>query len=188
MQEKTGHPLYTFLVPDTNVATESARRELLARKARQANVPAGTEVIVVAPNDRWSEVNVGKLSADSLAVYEAVHPDLQRGDVAAGLIASGAQEVENESVGTRNNTGPGNPVSSAAGLVLGGILLALVALAGASFFVRGRRRRSQELAQSRASTEEEFAGLTSRIEEFDEKERLVSGYLEAQRPLLDRAT
>ena len=39
VREETGHPLYAFLVPDTNVVDESARRELLAKKARQANVP-----------------------------------------------------------------------------------------------------------------------------------------------------
>jgi uncharacterized membrane protein YgcG len=188
VREQTGHPLYAFLVTDTNVTQESARRELLAKKARQANVPADAGVIVVAPNDRWSEVKVGKLSADSQAVYQAMLPDFQKGDYSSGLIA-GAQEIENESGQARGNTG-----SSAAsglgtvGLVLGGVLLALAVLVGGAFFLRGRHRRLRELAESRRTAEDEFAGLTSRIEEFDEKERLVSGYLEAQRPLLDRAT
>ena len=141
----------------------------------------------MAPNDRWGEVNMGKLSADSQAVYEAMHPDFQREDFAAGLIA-GAQEVENQSARTRENPDSANPGFGAVGLVLGGVFLALAALAGVAFFVRTHRRRSRERAESRKSAEEGFAGLASRMEEFDEKERLVSGYLEAQRSLLDRAT
>ena len=108
VREETGHPLYAFLVSDTNVGEEAARRELLAKEARQANAPADAGIIVVAPNDRWSEVNVSKLSADSQSVYEAMLPDFQKGDFAAGLIA-GAQEVETESSGTRGNPHPVNP-------------------------------------------------------------------------------
>lgn len=178
---ETGDPLYAFLVPDTNVVGEPARRELLAEKARQANVPKDAGVILVAPNDRWSEVNVSKLSADSQAVYDAMLPGLRNEDYAAGLIA-GAEEIQGESAGSQSGTGV-----SAVGL-LGGILLALVAVAGGALFLRSRSRKRRELAENREAAEEEFAGLSSRMEELDERERLVGGYLEAQRPLLDQAT
>jgi hypothetical protein len=44
----------------------------------------------------------------------------------------------------------------------------------------------RELEEQRQLAEGEFAELTERMDEFGEKERLVAGYLEAQRPLLDR--
>jgi hypothetical protein len=44
------------------------------------------------------------------------------------------------------------------------------------------------MEEERRSAEQEFADLTVHLNEFDEKERLVSGYLEAQRPLLDQRT
>ncbi len=77
--------------------------------------------------------------------------------------------------------------------VVGTILLMTVLagaalLAGLALLLRNRRRNRQRLEGERTAAEEEFANLTSRINEFDEKERLVGGYLEAQRPLLDRET
>jgi hypothetical protein len=44
------------------------------------------------------------------------------------------------------------------------------------------------MEEERRIAEEEFAGLTVLLNEFDEKERLASGYLEAQRSLLDQRT
>ncbi len=76
----------------------------------------------------------------------------------------------------------------------GAILLLLAAFAGAALLtgvallLRNRRQSRQRLEDEHHTAEEEFANLTSRINEFDEKERLVSGYLEAQRPLLDQET
>src|SRR3712207_3185323 len=61
-------------------------------------------------------------------------------------------------------------------------------MAGVAVLLRARRRNRQRLEDERRAAEEEFANLTSRINEFDEKERLVGGYLEAQRPLLDQET
>ena len=54
--------------------------------------------------------------------------------------------------------------------------------------LRNRRARRRGLEEQRRIAEDEFAGLTASLDEFDEKERLVSGYLEAQRPLLDKRT
>jgi hypothetical protein len=76
----------------------------------------------------------------------------------------------------------------------GAIILLLVAFAGAAFLtgvvllLRNRRQSRQRLEGERRAAEEEFANLTSRIDEFDEKEHLVGGYLEAQRPLLNQET
>ena len=50
--------------------------------------------------------------------------------------------------------------------------------------LRNRRTKKRRIEEQRRIAEEEFAGLTTSLDEFDEKERLVSGYLEAQRPLL----
>ena len=53
---------------------------------------------------------------------------------------------------------------------------------------RNRRANKRRMEEERRSAEQEFADLTVHLDEFDEKERLVSGYLEAQRPLLDQRT
>ena len=53
---------------------------------------------------------------------------------------------------------------------------------------RNRRAKKRRIEEERRSAEEEFADLTVHLNEFDEKERLVAGYLEAQRPLLDQRT
>ncbi len=76
----------------------------------------------------------------------------------------------------------------------GAIILLLAAFAGAALLtgvvllLRNRRQSRQRLEGERRDAEEEFANLTTRIDAFDEKERLVGGYLEAQRPLLERET
>ena len=70
----------------------------------------------------------------------------------------------------------------------GGILLILAAVAGALLLFRNRRAKKRRIEEERRSAEEEFANLTVHLNEFDEKERLVAGYLEAQRPLLDQRT
>jgi hypothetical protein len=63
-----------------------------------------------------------------------------------------------------------------------------VAVAGALLLFRNRRANKRRIEEERRSAEEEFADLTVHLDEFDEKERLTSGYLEAQRPLLDQRT
>jgi uncharacterized membrane protein YgcG len=180
-QEDTGQPLYAFLVPDTGVDSQDARQELVTQEAREANVPQDAGVIVVAPNDRWTEAAyIDGVSED--AVSDAMIPFFKEGDFAAGLVA-GAEEIQGEPVaqGAQNASDPG-------GLPAGGIPLLLAVLAGVAVVVRNRRRNKQRLEDERRIAEEEFANLTSRINEFDERERLVAGYLEAQRPLLDQET
>ncbi len=174
VQDDAGQPLYAFLVPDTGVTSEADRRELLTREAREENVPQDAGVILVAPNDGWVQLaNIDGTSEQ--AVYETMRPSFQEGDFAAGLIA-GAQEIR------------GDPDAGAGGLPVGGLLLILAAVAGVVLLFRRRRTGKRRLEDERRSAEEEFAGLTARLDEFDEKERLVSGYLEAQRPLLDQRT
>jgi uncharacterized membrane protein YgcG len=176
-QEGSGQPLYAFLVPDTGVDDEAAQRELLAREAREENLPQDAGVILVAPEDGW--VQLANLDgASEQAVYETMVPYFQEGDFAAGLVA-GAEEVGGEPVAAQNDTG---------GLPGGGLLLLLVAAAGAFLLFRNRRTNKRRLEKERRIAEEEFAGLTVRLDEFDEKEKLVSGYLEAQRPVLDQRT
>jgi uncharacterized membrane protein YgcG len=179
-QEDSDQPLYAFLVPDTGVESQEARRDLLTQEAQEENVPQDAGVIMVAPNDGWAQLaHIDGVSED--AVYEAMAPDFQRGDFAAGLVA-GAEEIRGEPVAAPQND-PGS-----GGLPAGSILLLLAVLAGAALLLRNRRRSRQRLEDERRAAEEEFANLTFQINEFDEKERLVGGYLEAQRPLLDQET
>ena len=178
-QEDTGQPIYAFLVPDTGVDTTQERRDLLTQEAREADVPQDAGVIMVAPKDRWDvAANLDGVSED--AVSNAMEPDFGDGDFAAGLIA-GANEIKGEPV-VQGNSGVG------AGSVLGGGLLLLIAGVAAVVLLRNRRAKKRHIKQERGRAEEEFAGLTTRLDEFDEKERLVTGYLEAQRSLLDQKT
>ena len=179
--EEAGQPLYAFLVPDTGVESQEARRELLAQEAQEENVPQDAGIIIVAPDDQWTQAAyIDGVSED--AVSDAMIPAFQEGDFAAGLVA-GAGEIRGEPVAqdAQNDPNPG-------GLPAGGILLLLAVLAGVAILLRNRRRNKQRLEEDRRTAEEEFANLTSRINEFDERERLVAGYLEAQRPLLDQET
>ena len=176
-EEEAGQPLYAFLVPEKGVEGQEARRELLTREAREQDVPQDAGVIVVAPDDGWALL--ARLDGTSeQAVYEAMKPDLQRGDYAAGLVA-GADEIRGEPPAQQSDPGTG-------GLPAGGALLLLVVLGGLALLLRNHYRSRRRLEDERRAAQEEFANLTPRIDEFDEKERLVGGYLEAQRPLLDR--
>ncbi|MDQ5817724.1 MAG: TPM domain-containing protein [Actinomycetota bacterium] len=177
--EEAGQPLYAFLVPDTGVDSQEARQALVTREAREANVPQDAGVIVVAPNDGWAQ-SAFLDGVSEEAVYEAMVLDFREGDYAAGLVA-GAAEIQGEPVAQGTQSDPG-------GLPAGGILLLLALLAGVAVLLRSRRRNRQRLEDDRRIAEEEFANLTSRINEFDERERLVAGYLEAQRSLLDQET
>ena len=179
-QKEAGQPIYAFLVPDTGVDSTQERRDLLEQEAREADVPGDAGAIMVAPKDGWDvAANLDGVSED--AVSNEMEPDFREGDFASGLVA-GAAEIRGGPVATQ-----GNPDDGAGGLAWGGLLfLVLAAGAGALALFRNRRSRRRRVEQERRSAEEEFAGLTSRLEEFDQKERLVSGYLEAQRPLLDQ--
>jgi uncharacterized membrane protein YgcG len=181
-REEAGQPIYAFLVPDTGVDTLQDKQELLTQEAREASVPQDAGVIMVAPKDRWDvAANLNGISED--AVSNAMEPDFGNGDFASGLIA-GADEIRGGPAAAQ-----GNPENGSGVLPGGGpIILLLLAGVGALALFRNRRARRRRLEQERRSAEEEFAGLTTRLDEFDEKERLVSGYLEAQRPLLDQET
>jgi TPM domain len=166
-QEEAGQPIYAFLVPDTNVDTPQDRQDLLTQEARDAGVPQDAGVIIVAPRDRWDvAANLNGVSED--AVSNAMEPDFADGDFASGLIA-GADEIRSDGVAPQSNPGVG------AGSVLGGLLLLLAVVAALVLFGT-RRARKRRVEQERVRAEEEFAGLTTRLDEFDEKEQLVSGY------------
>jgi uncharacterized membrane protein YgcG len=179
-QKEAGQPIYAFLVPDTGVDSTQERRDLLDQEAREADVPGDAGAIMVAPKDGWDvAANLDGVSED--AVSNKMEPDFREGDFASGLIA-GAAEIRGEPAAAQ-----GNPDDGAGGLAWGGLLLLVVSAGvGALAVFRIQRSRRRRVEQERQSAEEEFAGLTAHLEEFDEKERLVSGYLEAQRPLLDQ--
>lgn len=178
-QQESGQPIYTFLVPNTGVDDQGARQELLRREASAENVPQDAGVIVVAPKDGWDlAANLNGISEE--AVSNAMEPDFREGDFAGGLVA-GAKEIQGQPVAPDAQSNP-----DTGGLPGGSIFLLLVAVIGALLLFRNRRNNRRRIEEERRAAEEEFAALTTRLDEFDEKERLVSGYLEAQRPLLDQ--
>jgi uncharacterized membrane protein YgcG len=178
-QEETGQPLYAFLVPNKGVESQEARQELLTREATEAQVPQDAGIVVVATNDGWGTTYNFPQDA-----YNTMVPDFREGDFAAGLV-TGAREIQGEPAArdTQNE-----PDAGTSGLWGGGLLLLLAAVAGALLLFRNRRANKRRVEEERRSAEQEFADLTVHLDEFDEKERLVSGYLEAQRPLLDERT
>jgi uncharacterized membrane protein YgcG len=167
---ESGDPLYAFLVSDTNVEG-AERQELLLDQAREAGVPPDAGVILVDTEDRWDLVRVAGDSDQ--AVHNAMAPHFSDGDFAEGLLAGAAEIQDNLSVLPELLTAVG---------VLGAVAL----LAGGVFFLRNRHRKERELEEQRQIAEREFAELTERMDEFGERERLVAGYLEALRPLLDQ--
>jgi uncharacterized membrane protein YgcG len=178
-QQETGQPLYAFLVPNKGVDGQEARQDLLTKEATEAQVPQDAGVVVVATNDGW-----GTTYNFSQDAYNTMVPDFREGDFGAGLVA-GAREIQGEPAA---QDAQDNPDASTGGFGVGGLLLLLAALAGALLLFRNRRASKRRIEEERRSAEEEFANLTVHLDEFDEKERLVSGYLEAQRPLLDQRT
>ena len=170
VSEESGEQLYAFLVSDTN--TDVAERpEFLAEKASEIGAPPDADVMVVDTEDRWGLVDVAGDSDQ--VVYDAMAPHFQDGDFAGGLVAGATQYQDSLSALPEL-------------LTTGGVLAALVALVGGGLLLRNRRRKEKDLEEQRGLAEREFAGLTERMDEFGEKERLVAGYLEAQRPLLDQ--
>ncbi|HEV2091801.1 MAG TPA: TPM domain-containing protein [Rubrobacter sp.] len=176
-QQETGQPLYAILTPETGVDDQAARQELLIQEAREAGVPQNAGVVLVAPDDGWAQTYNFPQDA-----YNTMVPDFRNGDFAAGLVA-GAEEIAGEPVAAQGGTDPG-----AGGLPGGGLLFLLLAAAGVFALFRNRRNNRRRAEEERKAAEEEFAELTTRLDEFDGRERLVSGYLEAQRPLLDQRT
>jgi uncharacterized membrane protein YgcG len=179
-QEETGQPLYALLVPNKGVEGQEARHELLTREANEAQVPQDAGIVVVATKDGWGTTYDFPQDA-----YDAMVPDFREGDFAAGLVA-GAREIQGEPAAQDTQNSP--DAAGTGSLWGGGLLLVLVAVAGGLLLLRNRRANKRRIEEERRSVEEEFANLTVHLDEFDEKERLVSGYLEAQRPLLDQRT
>jgi uncharacterized membrane protein YgcG len=178
-QEETGQPLYAFLVPNKGVDGQKARQNLLTREATDAHVPQDAGVVVVATNDGWGTTYNFPQDA-----YNTMVPYFREGDFAAGLV-TGAQEIQGEPAAQNTQN---DPDAGTGGLWGGGLLLLLAAVAGALLLFRNRRANKRRMEEERQRAEQEFADLTVHLDEFDEKERLVSSYLEAQRPLLDQRT
>jgi hypothetical protein len=178
-QEETGQPLYAFLVPNKGVESQQARQELLTREAAEAQVPQDAGVVVVATNDGWGTTYNFPQDA-----YNTMIPDFREGDFTAGLVA-GARKIQGEPVAQNAQD---NPDAGTGGLWGGSLLLVFVAVAGGLLLLRNRRANKRRIEEQRRSAEQEFADLTVHLNEFDEKERLASGYLEAQRSLLDQRT
>jgi uncharacterized membrane protein YgcG len=178
-QEEAGQPLYAFLVPNKGVESQEARQELLTREATEARVPQDAGVVVVATNDSWGTTYNFPQDA-----YNTMVPDFREGDFAAGLV-TGAREIQGEPAAQNTQN---DPDAGTGGLWGGGLLLLLAAVGGALLLFRNRRANKRRMEEERQRAEQEFADLTIHLDEFDEKERLVSGYLEAQRPLLDQRT
>ena len=181
-REDTGQPIYAFLVPDTGVDSDAvqAQRDLLEQESREENLPQDAGVILVAPDEEW--VRLADLNGDvEQDVYESMVPDFGDGDFAAGLV-SGTEEITGEPVAAQQGT------ADEGGLPGGGLLFLLVAAVGGILLFRRRRENRRRIEDERKAAEGEFADLTTRLDEFDSRERLVSGYLEAQRPLLDQQT
>jgi uncharacterized membrane protein YgcG len=178
-QEETGKPLYAFLVPNKGMEGQEARQELLTREATEAQVPQDAGVVVVATNDGWGTTYNFPQDA-----YNTMVPDFREGDFAAGLV-TGAQEIQGEPAAQNTQN---DPDAGTGGLWGGSLLLLLAAVAGALLLFRNRRANKRRMEEERQRAEQEFADLTVHLDEFDEKERLVSSYLEAQRPLLDQRT
>lgn len=167
---ETGDPVYAFLEAGTNTP-EADRDELLLETAREAGAPEDAAVMLVDTEDRWGLVDVS--GGSDQAVYDSMKPYFQDGQFADGLIAGAAKYQDSLSVLPEL-------------LTTGGVLGAMALLIGGTFFFWNRRRKERELEEQRQAAEREFAELTGRMDEFGEKERLVAGYLEAQRPLLDQ--
>jgi uncharacterized membrane protein YgcG len=178
-QEETGKPLYAFLVPNKGMEGQEARQELLTREATEAQVPQDAGVVVVATNDGWGTTYNFPQDA-----YNTMVPYFREGDFAAGLV-TGAQEIQGEPAAQNTQN---DPDAGTGGLWGGSLLLLLAAVAGALLMFRNRRANKRRMEEERQRAEQEFADLTVHLDEFDEKERLVSSYLEAQRPLLDQRT
>ena len=178
-QEETGKPLYAFLVPNKGMEGQEARQELLTREATEAQVPQDAGVVVVATNDGWGTTYNFPQDA-----YNTMVPYFREGDFAAGLV-TGAQEIQGEPAAQNTQN---DPDAGTGGLWGGSLLLLLAAVAGALLLFRNRRANKRRMEEERQRAEQEFADLTIHLDEFDEKERLVSSYLEVQRPLLDQRT
>ncbi len=168
--EESGEPVYAFLLEDTN--TDPADRpEFLVETASEAGAPPDAAVMLIDTEDRWGLVDVA--GGSDQAVYDSMVPYFQDGNFAEGLIV-GANQYQDSLSALPELLGTG------------GVLGALALLVGGGLFLLNRRRREREFEGQREAAEREFAELTGRMDEFGEKERLVSGYLEAQRPLLDQ--
>lgn len=181
--EGSGTEIYAFLESDTGVVRGDAQAqvEYAQNLVNQENVPGGTGVVVLAPEERWFQTNLPNSVRDDMSA------EFGQEAWAEGLIA-GAEGISGGAA-SQGGSGAGSGAGADAGFPGGGLLLLpLVAIAGLFLLARNRRTRRRKLVENRRKAEEGFTDLTDRINAFSEKERLVSGYLEAQRPLLDQAT
>lgn len=207
-REASGRPLYAFLLPGTGFEEASAdpdellrREEILRGEVARARVPAGSGAIFVAPEDRWALVSPEV--EDPERAYEAMRPDLSEGEWGDALAAAAA-DVEALASGPGTDAGRGagashedraNSLTTA--LTYAAALVAVAALAGrvgpalVSEGISGmleRRARKRRLERARREAAERYAAAGARMRELDERDREVSGYLGAQRPVLDAET
>jgi hypothetical protein len=169
----TEEPHYLFFVGGEDVPAEvptgEDRQDLLRAQAEDAGAPDEAGVIVVAPENSWAVVSPEV--EDAQGVYEAMRPEFQDRSYAEAAI-TGAERIADDAT----------IVPEVAGFGAGAALL--VAVVGGALLARRRLRRRRELARSRGLAEDEFGRLRERMADYNEKERLVAGYLEAQRGLI----
>ena len=169
----TDEPHYLLFVSGEDVPGEvprgEDRRDFLRAEAEEVGAPDEAGVIVVAPDDNWAVVSPEVENAQG--VFEAMRPELQDRSYAEAAV-TGAERISDDAT----------IVPEVAGFGAGAALL--VAVVGGALLTRRRLRRRRELAQKRRLAEDQFGLLRERMVEYSEKERLVSGYLEAQRALV----
>jgi hypothetical protein len=186
VSEESGSELYAIMTSDTGISSSApneTKAEFLRQEAAEVGAPDDAGVVLVSTDDRWGlAYNMDRYEADSQAVFDEITPQLSDGDWDGALLTA-ASEVQSSY----------DDAQSAVPELLGaGSFLGVLALAGAAFFAsrraRLKARERRELEGEREAAEREFGELTGKIDTFNEKERLVAGYLEAQRPLLDQQT
>jgi len=182
--QDSGSDIYAY-VQDTGVSgnDDARQNDYASTLYNEENVPNGAGFVVLDPENEWFRTNL------PASVQDDMGTEFGQGDWSEGLIAG----VEGASGGGAG--APGGVSAADAGAGLGGLgLVLLLGVAGVGAVVALRRRLSgrregrRQLEEARRKAQEGFPALTARVEEFNEKERLVSGYLEAQRPLLDQET
>ena len=178
-QEETGQPLYAFLVPNKGVEGQEAQARPTDQGGHRGASPAGCRGSRGC-HERWlgharTNFSAGRIQYDGSGLSGRGLRSRARGRSTTRFGASPQHRTRKTnlkmvwaSAGRRST-----PTSSGGG--------------GALLLFRNRRAKRRRIEEERRTAEEEFADLTVRLDEFDEKERLVSGYLEAQRPLLGPA-
>jgi predicted nucleic acid-binding Zn-ribbon protein len=182
--QSSGYDIYAYVEETPVSQNDDAGQQAYARNlVNEESVPDGAGVVVLDPENEWFRSNLPDSAQGEMRA------EFGQGDWSEGLIA-GAEGISGGGAGSPGGVSAGDAAAGLGGL--GAVLLLGVAGVGAVVALRrrlsGRREGRRRLAEERTRAEEGFAALTARVEEFNEKERLVSGYLEAQRPLLDQET